>query len=145
MAFHLVFLVLALALTSAAFPFPTATNLPAHGDSLDLEWAAAKVSIAGDSLALGMNERIGESLSDVWDLPAGLLFCNYSSDTTINHSYVATLMNGLYAGRANSALLRAKTGDIWKVTHKIGVLRGTQICRFHPSSVGDSSHCFPSP
>lgn len=132
MALDLVLLVLALALTSAAFPFPIATDILVNGNTPELEWAAAKVSLAWDSLALGMVGRIGESLSDVWDLPGSLLFCNYSSETTINHSYVTGLLNSLYAGKANSALLRANSGELWKITHKIGVVRGTQICKSDP-------------
>lgn len=97
MFFYLVFLVLALAVNSAAFPSPTTTELPAQGDSLELEWAAASVYLNGSSFSVGLNdsERIGDSLSDVWDLPAGLLFCNFSSENTINHNYVTTLVNGL--------------------------------------------------
>lgn len=59
MAFHLVLLLLALALTSAAFAI--ATDIPVIGATPELEWAAAKVSLARDSLALGMIERIGDS------------------------------------------------------------------------------------
>ncbi|KAG6364005.1 hypothetical protein INS49_009108 [Diaporthe citri] len=86
------------------------------------------MSLLGDSFALGLDEKTGQSLSDVWDLPTGLLFCNGSADIAINHNYVTDLINGQYAGRANSALLRAHSGEVWK----IGTLPGTQIyvCNF---------------
>lgn len=138
---YLVFLVLALAVNSAPFPSPTATEFPAQGDSLDFEWAAANVSLNGSSFSVDLNERVGDSLSDVWDLPAGLLFCNFSSENTINHNYVTTLVNGLYAGMANSALLRASSGELWKATHNLGVRQGTQICRSHPSSIERFPRC----
>lgn len=141
MFLHLVFLFLALAANSAAYPSPTATDLPANDNSLEIEWVAANVSFPENSLAHGLNERIGESLSDIWDLPAGLLFCNFSTESTITHQYVETLVNRPYAGMANSALLRANSGELWKVTHKVGVRQGTQICGFHPSSSTTSARC----
>lgn len=142
MLFHLLFLALALALSSAAFPIPKTTDRPAHGNTIELEWAAANMSLLGNSFALGLNEKTGQSLSDVWDLPTGLLFCNETSDITINHNYVTSLINGLYAGLANSALLRADSGEVWKITHKIGVLRGTQICESRATLLEISCHSF---
>lgn len=106
-------------------PRPTA-----HGNSLDFEWAAANVSLAGNSFSVGFNERIVESLSDIWDLPAGLLFCNFSLESTINHNYVTTLVNGLYAGMASSSLLRANSGELRKITHNLGVRQGTKFVGF---------------
>lgn len=135
MLFHLLLTALALALTSAKFSLPM---VPGNDNMSGIEYAAAKISLAGDSFALGLNERIGKSLSDVWDLPTALLFCNKSSDSTIDHSYVATLTNGPYAGMANSALLRAVSGQLWKITHHFGVHRGTQICKSHQSLPEDS-------
>lgn len=138
---HLIFLVLAMAVNCAAYPSSIETHLPASDNSLQIEWATANVSLPENSLAHGLNERVGESLSDIWDLPAGLLFCNFSTESTITHKYVETLVNGPYAGMANSALLRANSGELWKVTHKVGVRQGTQICGFHPSSSTTSARC----
>lgn len=105
MLFHVLVVVLALALASAAFPILPDSYLPAHGNTSEIEWAAANMSLFGDSSALGLNARTVQSLSDVWDLPTGLLFCNESSDITINHNYMTSLINGVYAGKAESALL----------------------------------------
>lgn len=129
MLFSLLFLFLALCLTSAAFPVPSATDLPAHSNTTELQWAAANMSLLGNSSVLGLNEETGQSLSDVWDLPPGLLFCNESSAIAINHNYVTSLVNSFYAGRANSALLRTNSGWMWKIAHRIGTLPGTQICK----------------
>lgn len=143
MLFHFLFLILALALTSAAFPTPSVTDLPAHGNATELQWAAASMPLLGDSSALGLNEKAGQSLSDVWDLPPGLLFCNESSDIPINHNYVTSLINTFYAGRANSALLRADSGWLWKIAHKIGTLPGTQICKSLLPLLGVLRRSFP--
>lgn len=133
MAFHLLFLFLALALASAGFSIPTATDLPAYGNNTEIEWAAATMSLLGGAFAVGLNGKTGQSLSDDWDLPTGQIFCNDSSDDTIDHNYVTTLINTLYAGKANSGLLRAASGEVWKITHNNkGTLRGTQICKSHP-------------
>lgn len=141
MFLHLVFLFLALAANCPAYPSSTATDLAANDNFLEVEWVAANVSLLENSFELGFNERIGESLSDVWDLPAGLLFCNFSRESTINHNYVTTLVNGPYAGMANSALLRSNSGELWKVTHSVGIRQGTQICRFYSSSLTTSPRC----
>lgn len=127
------FCVILLILTLASFPPPcllaTGTELSSQNDSGEVEWAAASTSLVGASIDVVFSERTVQSLSDIWDLPPGLLFCNRTTDTTITHSYVSDLMNSGYADKANSDLLRANSGEHWKMTHKIGELRGTQICK----------------
>lgn len=144
MLFHLLLVVLALALTSATFPISAQSHLPTHGNTSEMERAAATMSLLGNPFALGLNEEIGQSLSNVWDLPTGQLFCNDSSGDTINHNYVTTLTNTLYASKANTALLRAVSGEVWKITHTIGTLQGTQICKSHPPLLESLRSFFPN-
>lgn len=129
MLFHLLVLIAALALTSAEPLSPTATSLLGHGDTDAIESASASMPLAPESFASVLSGKAGQSLSENWDLPPGLMYCNKSSFSTINHDYVTTLVNGLYAGKANTGLLRAHGGELFKIAHKIGVLRGTQICK----------------
>lgn len=134
MALHMLLLLLVMALFSAASQAPAAikTNLAAraYGDIDETDWAAATVSLQGIDFVAEPVE--GSSLSDIWDLPPGLLFCNRTTDTKILHSDVTNLVTSLYAGKSNAALLRARTGELWKIVHKIGdKWHGTQICESH--------------
>lgn len=121
--------ILTLALFSAPCTLAIETGLSSHGDGGEVEWAAASTSLVEESFDIVFSEGTGQSLSDVWDLPPGLLFCNKTTDAAINHSYVTDLMNRGYADKASSDLLRARSGEHWKITHMIGMHRGTQICK----------------
>lgn len=130
MPFYLILLILTLALFSPPCPLATGTELSSHNNSGEIEWAAESISLVGASIDVVFSDDTVQSLSDAWDLPPGLLFCNRTTDTTITHTYVSDLMNSAYADKANSDLLRAQSGEHWKMVHKIGTLRGTQICKF---------------
>lgn len=136
MPFCLLLLIMTLALFSMPCILATETALSSHRDAEEVDWAAASISLVGASIDVIFSESTVQSLSDVWDLPPGLLFCNRTTDTTITHSYVSDLMNSAYADKANSDLLRAQSGEHWKMVHKIGKLRGTQICKPCPFLIG---------
>ncbi|KAG8157864.1 hypothetical protein KVR01_012136 [Diaporthe batatas] len=133
MPFLVLFLVLAMALFSGASQVAKETGLGALQavDPDETEWAAATFSLQASHIIA--DPPAGSSLSDIWDLPPGLILCNKTTDTKILHSDVDNLVTSLYAGKSSAALLRAGTGELWKIVHKAGdVWRGTQIyiCNF---------------
>lgn len=125
MPFYLILFILTLALFSTPCTLATETQLSSSGGAEEGDWATATISLVGASIDVIFSESTVQSLSDVWDLPPGLLFCNRTTDTTITHTYVSDLINSVYADKANSDLLRAQSGEHWK-------RRGTQICKRCP-------------